>query len=260
MQFQRGSGLRLRSAAHVVVALAPRCQREFTRVFGPISLTLVLTAAVACGGAGANETALPSSTERGQETTSTAPTQGVCTSDAELFTGVPSTIQADESGPRTVPDVRGNSLPTAICRILAAGFAASTAAVVGISNDRLENLVVLEQQPAPDSKASAGATVSITKFDAVRYSPPPVPTAHPETIPVPDVVGMAYTTAIATLEPGLVPVVDLEALPLLPPAKSVYGLDAYVVAAQMPAAGTELPFLTDNPLESQVRLTLVLRP
>jgi beta-lactam-binding protein with PASTA domain len=232
------------------------------RVLGLISVTVVLTAAAGCGRAGANETALPSSTETGtgHETTSMALAQGVCTSDAELFTGVPSTVQADESGPRTVPDVRGNSLPTAICRILAAGFAASTAAVVGIPNDRLENLVVLEQQPAPDSKASTGATISITKFDAVRYSPPPVPTAHPETIPVPDVVGMAYTTAIATLEPGLVPVVDLEALPLLPPAKSVYGLDAYVVAAQMPAAGTELPFLTDNPLESQVRLTLVLRP
>lgn len=224
-----------------------------------IPLATILAATVACGGTGTNQPA-PQNTQP-QQTTSEATVeespQGTCPSAGD---DVAADRQAGDAESRPVPDVRGNDLLSAICRVLAAGFTAATApVVVDIPYDRLENLIVLEQEPAPERLAPTGSVITITKFDRVFPTPPPIPDSHPESVSVPDLVGMGYVEAVAALEPGLVPAVDLGALPPLPPEKSIYGLDAYVVAAQMPAAGTELPFVTNNPIKSQVVLTLVLR-
>jgi hypothetical protein len=75
-----------------------------------------------------------------------------------------------------------------------------------------------------------------------RASPlgsPAIPIERPPAVRVPSFVGMTYPAAGAAGAPGLY--VRFATAPPLRPASSVLGLDAFVVTAQRPAAGTLVP-------------------
>jgi beta-lactam-binding protein with PASTA domain len=127
-----------------------------------------------------------------------------------------------------------------------------------VRDDLFEYLSVGALVPEPGTAVPGGSTVTIKIDGSPVRTPPPVPDTHPATVEVPDVVGLPYTEAIAALG-GLYPVADLTPFPPLPPAASVLGFDAYIVTGQTPAAGKSLPYMTSNPTESTVRLTLEAR-
>jgi hypothetical protein len=66
-----------------------------------------------------------------------------------------------------------------------------------------------------------------------------IPLQRPNVLAVPSLVGVPYQTVVATLPSGLY--LRVRRIGPLPAAASVRGLDALVVSAEEPAAGTVLP-------------------
>ncbi len=215
--------------------------------------TIGLAAATAsCGGTRKSPAA-----DKEQTTLSSAARP--CTTEAERRTGVPSsTVEARDSRV-AVPNLEGNDLGTALCRVLAVGLRVAIPSYGSASDDRLENIIVVRTSPSSGTEVEPGSVVTFEEFTGlIPSSLPPVPDEHPASVRVPNLVGLRYSEAVDVLDIGLVPSVRASELPPLPPEASVRGLDAYVVQSQSPEPGAELPYLTTNPTTSSVVLMLSL--
>lgn len=143
-------------------------------------------------------------------------------------------------GPGSPPQaVGGITFDTVLTRLLAAGYRVAVPRFPTPRSSppnvaRLRDLLVDEALPV------GRMTVKLRlRFIIAPQGSPAIPAQRPGGVAVPSLVGMSYATALGALPPGLY--LRLEGIGPLRAAASVRGLDAFVVNAQAPAAGTLLP-------------------
>jgi hypothetical protein len=135
--------------------------------------------------------------------------------------------------------VGGVTFDTALTRLVAAGYRVAVPsfpalpAVPPVAPEFRQLLV-------SDALAVGRRTVTLR----LRPVPTPVaspvaPVERPSTVAVPSLVGMPYQSVLGTLPAGLY--LRVKGIGPLSASSSVRGLDAFVVSAQEPAAGTQLP-------------------
>ena len=161
----------------------------------------------------------------------------------------------------TVPDVHSTgfpvafrSFPVALARLRERGLLASVPYFPPFARDeaadqgrgRLENYVVVRQEPAAGARVRRGTTVrlalALEQFFGPRGSPVTA-SHHPPTIALPSLLGRRYAAAIDAGDDGFRGfwVRASSVAPLLP-HESRRSLDAFVVARQTPTAGTPVPY------------------
>jgi beta-lactam-binding protein with PASTA domain len=146
----------------------------------------------------------------------------------------------DDDNNTRVPSNATLSLGVAVERLRDAGLrfeiAKFPAQPAGVG---LEGYFVRYQTPRAPALVPRGSTIGVY----INRSPIPSPgfrTDHPPTIVVPGIEGLSYSEAVARLPEGLW--LQLGAVPPLPADASPKGFDAFVVARQLPKAGTVVPY------------------
>jgi beta-lactam-binding protein with PASTA domain len=140
----------------------------------------------------------------------------------------------------TVPSNVGRDFGTAVDRLLAAGLRIRVdefpPQAPGIG---LGGYAVAVQSPRAPARVPRGSVVSV-RLESSAFPSPVFPVDHPPTVRVPDLRGLRYSAATHRIPEGLW--LALDAVPPLPPEASGRGLDAFVVDAQDPPPGTEMPY------------------
>jgi len=135
--------------------------------------------------------------------------------------------------------VGGVTFDTALTRLVAAGYQVAVQHFPA-PEMRLPATPDLGQFLVSDALPTGRGTVTlrVRPIDS-PFSSLVIPNQRPSAVAVPSLVGVPYQTALGTLPAGLY--VRVKRIGPLPAASSVRGLDAFVVSAQEPAAGTVLP-------------------
>jgi beta-lactam-binding protein with PASTA domain len=178
--------------------------------------------------------------------------------EGQRATGEPGQSTAAPSAWTQVPSNATFGLDVALERLLAAGLRASIDYFPPIPGGLgLENYAVAVQAPRAPARVRPDSVVTIRLQQQLASPSVAIRADHPPTVVVPDLISLPYSEAMISLGEGLWPAIGY--VESLRPENSEHGLDAWVVGAQDPAAGTELPYLSGDTAASTVRLSLVQR-
>jgi beta-lactam-binding protein with PASTA domain len=160
-------------------------------------------------------------------------------------------------GTTVVPNVARLPLNAALATLLARHLRVSIPHIIPFEQamaeqgrGRLENYDVIAQSPRAGTKVADGRTIVLVLSDPNRQAKMPlgsrsivVPTDHPGSVRVPNLIGMRYHAAMAAghaLTTGVW--VRIGRTRSLSAAASTCGLDGLTVATQTPAPGTLVPW------------------
>jgi hypothetical protein len=135
--------------------------------------------------------------------------------------------------------VGGVTFDTALTRLVAAGYQVAVPHFPAFApslpeSPQLRRLVVSDALPV----GRRTVTLQLRPI-ALPLASPTIPLQRPSAVTVPSLIGVPYQTVLGTLPSGLY--LRVKRIGPLSAASSVRGLDALVVSAQEPAAGTQLP-------------------
>jgi hypothetical protein len=139
----------------------------------------------------------------------------------------------------TAPRVVGTGFDDALERLRSAGFRVAVPAFPPLPGAWIVTYAGLDAYVVSAQRGIGTRTVRLTLRPLLQAIGSPAIPPDPTTTTVPSFVGMSYAAAIAAPVPGLY--VRFGHIGPLRPASSVRGLDAFVVKAQSPRAGTLVP-------------------